>query len=257
MPSLHGGTDGPPSVNPFTGVTDPTGTPYLIAFDVEFPRIHLFGGSMDIYADSIKSVFRIELAYTTGEEFANTLDPRLYSESDVVRYVIGWDRDTFIPFLNETKAFLLSAQLFGQHLLDHEKEMRPAGLAGMPDWKDNWIATFLIKGWWMQNRLSAQIISAYDVRASAVTLAPQVDWLINDNWRLIVGANFKVGKGARSFDDCRSCNPYPPFTEAFPGHAPGYTLGLGGFEPLGRFRSGPLGMAQAEDEIQVTLRYRF
>jgi hypothetical protein len=33
--------------------------------------------------------------------------------------------------------------------------------------------------------------------------------------------------------------------------------GLGGFEPLGRFRSGPIGMAQQEDEAQITIRYRF
>ena len=30
-----------------------------------------------------------------------------------------------------------------------------------------------------------------------------------------------------------------------------------GFEPLGRFRSGPIGMAQHEDELQLLLRYRF
>ncbi|WP_138378916.1 DUF1302 domain-containing protein [Luteithermobacter gelatinilyticus] len=265
LPSLHGGAVGPEAFNAFTG--EVRQWPYLIAFDIEFPRIHLFGGSLDLYMDSIKSVFRIEAAYTTGEEFANTLRPELFSESDVLRYVIGWDRDTFIPFLNEDKAFLLSAQIFGQHILDHELEETAGSLAGVPgfgkagipDWKDNWIATFLIKGWWNQNRLSPQIIAAYDFRAQTAVLAPSVDWLIDDNWRLIVGANFKFGAGAKSFDDCRSCNPWPPFT-ASPLHAdptqPG-SVGLSGFEPLGRFRAGPIGMAEAEDEIQITLRYRF
>ena len=262
LPSLRGGI---PATNSFTGET--AVWPFLIAFDIAFPRIHLFGGSADLYFDSIKSVVRVEVAYTTGEEFANTAQPRLFSESDVIRYVIGWDRDTFIPFLNPTKAFLFSAQIFGQHILNHELIDTPGSLAGIPgftkagipDWKDNWIATLLIKGWYKQNRISPQIIAAYDFRAKAMAIAPSVDWLISDAWRLVIGANFKVGKGARTFDDCRSCNPFPPFT-ATPLHGDAFvpgSVGLAGLEPLGRFRAGPIGMAQKEDEIQISLRYRF
>lgn len=272
LPSLRGGI---PALNPFApftgpdcvGPTVPLGCPlpadftpaprpFLVAFDIAFPRLKLYGGSLDFYVDAIKSVFRVEFAYTTGEEFANTLRPELFSQSDVIRYVIGWDRDTFIPFLNKTKAFFISAQLFGQHLLDHELEQRPLGMAGIPDWKSNWVATLLIKGWWMQNRLSPQFLTAFDFKADAVTIAPSIDWLINDSWRIMLIANVKFGTGARVFDDCRTCNPFPPFT-ASPGQAAPGSLGLGGLEPLGRFRSGPLGMAQMEDEIQIILRYRF
>jgi len=35
------------------------------------------------------------------------------------------------------------------------------------------------------------------------------------------------------------------------------SAGLGGFEPLGRFQSGPIGMAAEEDELQLIIRYRF
>ncbi|MEO1884643.1 MAG: hypothetical protein ABGX28_01295, partial [Methylococcales bacterium] len=90
----------------------------------------------------------------------------------------------------------------------------------------------------------------------------------SDHWRLQVAANLKFGDGARKFSDCRACNPFSPFTgtplhnnslEVAPGvfAADAGDIGLGGFEPLGRFQSGPIGMAQKEDEIQVTLRYRF
>ena len=265
LPSLHGGSAGPAALNNFTGEVQPW--PYLIAFDIEFPRIHLFGSSVDFYVDAIKSVFRVEAAYTTGEEFSNTLRPELYSESDVIRYVIGWDRDTFIPFLNRNKAFLFSAQLFGQHILNHELEETPASLAGIPgfgkagipDWKDSWTMTFLMKGWYMQNRLSPQVLAAYDFNGGTAVISPSIDWLIDDSWRLVVAANFKFGKGTRTFDDCRSCNPWGPFT-ATPFHADALqagSVGLSGFEPLGRFRSGPIGMASKEDEIQITLRYRF
>ncbi|MBQ0725115.1 MAG: hypothetical protein KBT50_04620, partial [Cycloclasticus sp.] len=135
----------------------------------------------------------------------------------------------------------------------------PGQERGMPDWKDNYISTLLIKGWWMNDRLSPQVIQAYDWGANAYVISPSVDWLISDNWRLQVAANLKFGDGARKFSDCRTCNPFPPVTGAgLPGDPNiEYDRGLGGFEPLGRFRAGPIGMAQNEDEIQVTLRYRF
>ena len=258
LPSLRAGHI--PVVDPFAGgaaaVRD-----YLIAFDMVFPRVNLLGGSIDYYSQAIDTVFRVEVAYTEGEEFANTLERRLFSESDVVRFVIGADKNIFIRPLNKTRAFLFSAQIFGQHILDHETASATLGTVGMPDWEVNHIATFLVKGWWMNDRLSPQIIMAHDFRAGATVVAPSIDWLISDNWQLILGANYKTGGEDEQFDDCRLCNPFPPFTSGpVPEHGVGFTsgsAGLSGFEPLGRFRSGPIGMAEKEDEIQLTVRYRF
>ncbi|SDW96996.1 DUF1302 family protein [Marinobacter mobilis] len=252
LPSLHGGI---PAQNGFTGET--AVWPSLIAFDIHFPRVNLVGGSLDYYAQSIDTVVRVETAYTSGEEFANTLRKELYSESDVLRYVVGADKNIFLPFLNERRAFLFSGQIFGQHILDHEREQRLLGEAGIPDWEHNWIGTLLIKGWWMNDRLSPQLITAHDFRAQATTLAPSVEWLASDSLKVTAGANIKVGDGARQFDDCRTCNPWDPFTQAYPGQPAGESAGLGGLEPLGRFKSGPIGMAQEEDEIQLTVRYSF
>ncbi|MCU7872314.1 MAG: DUF1302 domain-containing protein [Candidatus Thiodiazotropha sp. (ex Lucinoma borealis)] len=254
LPSLRAVVDN--ADNPFTPEIESQSYDYLIAFDMHFPRVNLIGGSLDFYVDDIKSVFRVETSYTQGEEFANTLRPELYSDSDVFRYVVGWDRPTFIPFLNENRAFLLSAQLFGQYLVDHEREKVNGIEAGIPDWEINHIGTLLVKGWYKNDRVSPQVIFAHDFKAHATVIAPSVDWLISDNLRLTVGANVKVGDGAQEFDDCRACNPFPPFTG--PGEPGDLALrNLAGFEPLGRFRSGPIGMAQEEDELQVTLRYRF
>lgn len=252
MPSLRGGIQ---AQNSFTGETGVW--PSLIAFDIDFPRLTLIGGSMDYYSQGIDTVFRVEAAHTSGEEFPNTLRNELYSESGVLRYVIGVDKNIFIPFLNNNRAFLFSGQIFGQHILDHELETSLLGNAGIPDWKENWTATLLVKGWWMNDRLSPQIITAHDSKAGATAIAMSVEWIASDNLKFTGGVNFKFGTGARKFDDCRTCNPFAPFTAAFPEHAPGASLGLQGFEPLGRFRSGPIGMAQKEDELQFTLRYSF
>lgn len=261
LPSLRAGNV--EVVNMFVGGEAQTHD-YLIAFDVAFPRVNLLGASVDYYSQAIDTVFRVELAGTQGEEFANTLRPELYSESDVVRFVIGADKNVFIRPLNKDRAFLISGQIFGQHLLDHEVAQATLGEVGMPDWDKNYIATLLIKGWWMNDRLSPQLIMAHDFRAGATVVSPSVDWLISDNWQMVLTANYKTGGSDHKFDDCRLCNPFGPFTTSIPGlpehGADGLTAGsagLTGYEPLGRFRSGPLGMAEKEDEIQIAIRYRF
>lgn len=262
LPTLRGGI---PATNAFNG--EQGVFPYLIAFDIDFPRVQLYGGSLDFYLDSIQSAIRVEAAYTVGEEFANTTEERLFSSNDVVRYVIGVDQNIFLPFVNSNSAAIVSAQVFGQHILDHdlvETAGSAAGLpnfgrAGIPDWKDNWTATLLVRQPLNNGLITPQVITAHDFRANATVVAPSVEWLVSDSWKVTLGANIKFGKGARTFDDCRSCNPWPPFT-ATGLHADPFTpgsVGLSGFEPLGRFRQGPIASATAEDELQLTVRYRF
>jgi hypothetical protein len=268
LPSLRNlYSKGVPNVNPFTSsgpfLLAPGQTaqiyPYNIAFDIYFPRVNLIGGSMDMQLDSIKSSLRLETALTKGEEFANTAKPGLYSESKVWRYVIGLDRPTFIPFLNETRAFLLSGQIFGQHLLDHEEYRGPWGKYGMPDHEHNHIATFLMKGWYQNDRVSPQIIMAHDFEAGSSVAAPSLEWLFSDNLKITVGANYKFGDGAQKYSDARDGNPFPPFSGGQNGRSPLIQgmAGLTGYEPLGRFRAGPIGMANKEDEVFVTVRYKF
>jgi hypothetical protein len=194
----------------------------------------------------------------------------MFSESDVVRWVIGMDRPTFIPFLNKHRSFLLSLQVFGQHLLDHQSAsvnaqgLPTAGQVGMVDWEDNYITTFLFQGNYLNDRLTPQILTAYDFEAGSGAVAPSLDWKINNNWRVIALVNIKFGDGAQASDDNRTANVFPPFTCAVP-LVPDpadcgmsfSSLGVSGFEPLGRFRAGPIGSAINEDEFQLTIRYRF
>jgi hypothetical protein len=255
-PSLRGLI---PANNPFTPGEDLAPRPFLPAFDIHFPEIEMVGGSADIYADFIKSVFRLEAAYTFDEEFANTAQAKMFSQSDVLRWVIGWDRNTFIPFLNKNRAFLLSAQVFGQHLLDHELKDGPLGPIGIPDWEDNYTYTFLIKGWWQNDMLSPQLLIAHDSKADATTLELGVDWIVNNNLKVTGKYNHKTGTGAQKFNDSRAGNQFGPFTAtpAHPDPLVAQTIGMAGFEPLGRFRAGPIGMAQAEDQFILNVRYSF
>ena len=200
-------------------------------FNVEFPRVTLVGGSFDYYSEGMDAVWRLETSYTTGEE--QPRDTNGFKETDMARYVIGFDKNLVIPAL-ASSAFLISAQIFGEHILDHEVDM--------PHEEDNWIGTLLIKGWYINNRLSPQIIIAHDVGAKATVIAPSIEYLVSDTLKVNLGLNIKSGGD-----------------EKFPWSATGLVgqPGVPQAEPLARFTNGPIGAANNEDEIQFTIRYSF
>lgn len=254
LPSLHSLSTVENTINPATG--SPESSKKLIAFDMFFPRVNLLGGSMDFQLPSVGAAVRMEGAMTWGEEFANSMRDQLYSKNKVWRSVIGIDRPTFIPFISETSATLISAQLFYQHIFDHETEDRPLGRIGMVDWKDNFIGTLLIKGFLKNGTVSPQIIFAHDFQAQATAVAPQVEWNMTNDLKLTLGANYKIAEGRDrwKFDDCRACGPFTQFSAT---GVKGDNFGMTGMEPLGRFRAGPIGAAWKENDIFLRLNYKF
>ncbi|WP_374324773.1 DUF1302 family protein [Azonexus sp.] len=257
LPSLRGGKR---ATNSFTGVYQDA-WPYLISFDMHFPRVNLIGGSMDFQVPAAGAAVRVEAAYTDGEEFANTNRPELYSKNNVFRSVIGIDRPTFIPFISETQATLFSGQLFYQHIFDHEWKRGALGPVGMPDWEDNVIGTLLIKAFLKNGMVSPQVIFAHDFKARATVVAPQVEMHLSNDLKVTIGANYKLAEGRSrwEFDDCRACNPFAPFTAPNGDTDPftSYSRGLAGMEPAGRFRAGPIGAAFKENDLFIKLNYKF
>lgn len=257
LPSLHAFNYSPELVNPATGVPGAEKAQKLIAFDMHFPRLNMLGGSLDFQIPEAGAAVRMEGAMTWGEEFANTMRDELYSKHRVFRSVIGIDRPTFIPFISESAATLISAQLFYQHIFGYESEERPLGRIGMIDWKDNFIGTLLIRGSLRNGTLSPQLVFAHDFSAQASAIAPQIEWNYSNDLKFTIGANYKLAEGRDRWkaDDCRGCASYPQF--AIPGQAPGYNLGMSGMEPLGRFRAGPIGTAWKENDIFLRVNYKF
>ena len=261
LPSLH--SINAAAVNPFTGNSGsgPAGggpVSSLIAFDMYFPRVQLIGGSMDFQLPNLQAAVRMEGALTKGEEFANTARSGLYSENNVFRSVVGFDRPTFIPFISETSATLISTQVFYQHIFNHELSQGLFGQVGMPDWQNNFIMTMLVRGTLKNGLINPQVIFARDFQATANVIAPQVEWNVTNTMKLTFGANYKFWSGSSNyrFDDCRSCNPYAPFT-TYGTNAEGQSGGLSSVMPLGIFRAGPIGAAFNENDLYFKMNYKF
>ena len=92
-------------------------------FDIRFPKINMLGGALDYYSMGMDATWRMELALSEGEEMPR--DTNGHKETDMFRYVIGFDKNQVIPALGTNSAFLISAQLFGEHILDHEVPICP------------------------------------------------------------------------------------------------------------------------------------
>jgi hypothetical protein len=133
-------------------------------------------------------------------------------------------------------------------------------MSGMPDWENNVIGTLLMKAFLMQDRLSPEVIFARDFQAKANVIAPAVEWSATDNLKFKFGANVKFGteQPNQAWSSAHSANQLAPFTnQNINGGAQQYDSGLGGIEPLGRFRAGPIGTAFGQNEIFATMRYKF
>jgi hypothetical protein len=135
-------------------------------------------------------------------------------------------------------------------------------MSGMPDWENNVIGTLLMKAFLMNDRLSPEVIFARDFQAKANVIAPAVEWSATDNLKFKFGANVKFGTEQQNWQwsSAHAANALDPFTASTAlgnSIAPLTDSGLGGVEPLGRFRAGPIGTAFGQNEIFATMRYKF
>ena len=120
-------------------------------------------------------------------------------------------------------------------------------------------STLLVKAFLANDQVSPQVILAHDFRARATVVSPSVDWLFSNKLKFSFGGNFKAASDRSNwkFDDCRSCNPYAPYTTYTGQTFNPDSAGVGGLEPLGRFRAGPIGAAWKENELFLSMRYQF
>src|ERR1051326_5318591 len=82
-------------------------------YDMRYYKRETVGGSFDWPEEWTQSVWRAELTYSFQEHVNDTSDlDTAIQKTDVLRYVIGWDRPTFIKPLNPNRTFLLSDQSF-------------------------------------------------------------------------------------------------------------------------------------------------
>lgn len=89
-----------------------------------FPRQHNYGMTANVYNDLLKTVFRMETAYTTNGSLAGfqwVFPPMHEVSRDVYAFMLGFDRPTWLPWPRTTTWFL-SGQWFQKWALTDYRE---------------------------------------------------------------------------------------------------------------------------------------
>jgi hypothetical protein len=109
---------------------------------------------------------------------------------DILRFMIGFDKNFWIRPLNRKSTFFASVQYFGQWVPDYDDRMRQGALI-YPSLKDypkvkelEHVFTFLISSTYMKGNLLPSFSGAYDVRGSAM-VQPAVQY-IREPFRFMV-----------------------------------------------------------------------
>lgn len=207
-------------------------------FGIIHEQVHTTGLSFDYYEDASEIVFRVESSITFDEPVNNTRKASWVDHTDVVRWSIGLDRPTFIPFLNEDRTFFLSAQLFDTWYVDHEGDSSDGYYVG----EHNLIATFFAQTHYLRDQLIPQGFVVWEEESNSWVVGASVEYLINNSFSITAGFNaISGGKKDIDFD-------VGPFTA--------FTLD-GNYEQEAVFGLGRQGIGSLRDNDEAYLRIRY
>lgn len=227
-------------VNPFTC------TPFLGgAGSLQHKQSHTLGLAMDYFESWSGVVMRIESSWTFDELVTNTRTVNWVDDSDVMRFSLGFDRPTFIPFLNKDRTFFLSLQIFDTWYWDHEGDKNTGYLTD----EHNWITTFFFIGNYMRDTLKPVGFYVWEEFSNSHVAGLNLEWLIDNHWS-VKGGFHLIWEG----DENRT-NDTGVFT-SYVTNGPGGTASPYVSSALGPGRQG-IGALRNYDEVFFELKYQF
>ena len=114
--------------DPITKQTSSVGGYIRIPTEFYMPYVNVFGFSANYADDYTGTVFRAESTYTMGFPISDSADPRGVVKKDVMLSMVGFDRPTWIQFLNPRATWLVTGQFFINYIPDHKDT-----LVGVPN----------------------------------------------------------------------------------------------------------------------------
>jgi len=90
-----------------------------VNMELVHPYLHTVGFSYNVFEDRTAGTFRGEFTYTWDMAVLDLRAPDLVGRVDRIDWAVGFDRNTWIHFLNKSTTFLFSLQLIGRHYQDY------------------------------------------------------------------------------------------------------------------------------------------
>lgn len=215
---------------------------------MSYKQSHTPGLSFDYFEPWSGIVFRVESSWTFDELVNNTRKADWMDKSDVMKWSIGMDRPTFIPWLNKDRTFFLSMQIFDTWYMDHEGDKHSGYLTD----EHNFITTFFWIGNYMRDKVKPVGFFVWEEATNSYVFGQNVEWFIDNHWSIKTGLHM-IWEGDENFR--HDAGPYHSF--AIPGNA----IGVGDTYPfhelpLGVARQG-IGALRNNDEVFFQLKYQF
>lgn len=219
---------------------------------IAYKQAHTTGMAIDYFEPWSGVVFRIESSITLDEIVNNTRKADWVDKSDVMRWSIGLDRPTFIPWLNKDRTFFLSMQLFDTWYLDHEGDKNTGYFVD----DHNFIWTFFFIGNYMRDTLKPVGFLVWEEAANSWTAGLNLEWLIDNHWS-VKGGLHTIWGGDNNYT--HDSGPFTSFV--VPGASDqGRVPGAGGYPYqeaiFGVAREG-IGALRDNDELFLQLKYQF
>lgn len=212
---------------------------------IEHRQSHTLGLAMDYFESWSGVVMRIESSWTFDELVNNTRTIDWVDKSDVMRFSLGFDRPTFIPFLNKDRTFFLSLQIFDTWYWDHEGDKNTGYFVD----EHNWITTFFFLGNYMRDTLKPTGFYVWEEYSNSHVTGFNLEWLIDNHWSIKGGFHLIWGGDNNITHDT---GPFTTFiTPGSDGRTNPYVTGV-----FGPGRQG-IGGLRSYDEVFFELKYQF
>jgi hypothetical protein len=218
---------------------------------IDYKQAHTSGMAIDYFEPRSGVVFRIESSITFEELVNNTRKADWVDESDVMRWSIGLDRPTFIPWLNKSRTFFLSMQIFDTWYIDHEGDKNTGYFVD----EHNFITTFFFIGNYMRDTLKPVGFLVWEETANSWTAGLNLEWLIDNHWS-VKGGLHTIWGGDNNYT--HDSGPFSSFI--VPGGDGGRVPGAPAYpyqnSVFGVAREG-IGALRDNDELFLNLKYQF
>lgn len=212
---------------------------------LNYKQSHTPGLSFDYFEPWSGIVFRVESSWTFDELVSNTREADWMDTSEVMRWSIGLDRPTFIPWLNKDRTFFLSMQIFDTWYMDHEGDKHTGYLTD----EHNFITTFFYIGNYMRDKLKPVGFVVWEESSNSYVFGQSVEWFIDNHWS-IKGGLHMIWEGDENYR--HDMGPYTSYI------TPGADGRIDPFQEsvFGIARRG-IGALSNNDEVFFQLKYQF
>ena len=163
----------------------------------EHPKINIYGASLNYALESLKAVIRAEFAYTSDQPYESQRDPSEIIERGTFKYVLGFERQTFLLPLSITlQAATVGIQFFQTIREGNEEDLF---INQAPVDKEDNVASIYINQAFAHDTVSASLFGAYDFEdaywiQSGLKYKPGMHWIFDVYANILGGGDKRPGK---------------------------------------------------------------